>query len=99
MLSGRWASKPSDDGSLFIDADPDVFQHVLRYLQRGVLPVFWSLEQGFNYGLYAALLQEARYFGVQNLEKWIAEKKYLNTITIQQATEIVEALDDGMSTV
>lgn len=37
LLSGRW-SNALPDGSHFIDADPMLFEHILRYLRRGVLP-------------------------------------------------------------
>jgi BTB/POZ domain-containing protein KCTD9 len=37
LFSGRWDNVEAD-GSDFIDADPELFEHILRYLRRGVLP-------------------------------------------------------------
>ncbi|KAK3681061.1 hypothetical protein B0T22DRAFT_485630 [Podospora appendiculata] len=35
LLSSRW-DNALDDGSYFIDADPALFEHILRYLRRGL---------------------------------------------------------------
>src|SRR4051812_26960470 len=59
LLSGRW-DNTLEDGSHFIDADPALFQHILRYLRRGVFPLFFDLEKGHDYSLYLSLLEEAR---------------------------------------
>jgi BTB/POZ domain-containing protein KCTD9 len=61
LLSDRWPESRSDDGSYFVDADPDLFVHILRYLRRGVPPVLYNKCQGFDYGLYRALQEEAEY--------------------------------------
>ena len=51
LLSGRWPiplspSNPSETNplpnSLFVDADPTLFAHLLRYLRRGVFPLSYS---------------------------------------------------------
>jgi BTB/POZ domain-containing protein KCTD9 len=90
LLSGRWPDAQSEDGTFFIDADPGLFEHILRYLRHRALPVFWNGGHGFDYGLYAELLQEARYFGIIKLQEWITEKKYLRAISVQySAKEIV----------
>lgn len=82
MLSGRWLGAPvSVERSTFVDADPDLFQHVLQYLRRGVFPIFWKRNGGFDYALYTSLLQEARYFGVEKLQTSTAEEKYLRRST------------------
>jgi BTB/POZ domain-containing protein KCTD9 len=69
MLSGRWDNTQAD-GSYFIDADPQLFEHILRYPRRGVLPVFYDNLRGHNHALYRALLEEARYFQTGQLENW-----------------------------
>jgi hypothetical protein len=51
LLSGRW-NTAREDGSYFVDADPDLFVHILRYLRRRVLPVFYNLQKGHDYALY-----------------------------------------------
>ncbi|KAL2043480.1 hypothetical protein N7G274_003787 [Stereocaulon virgatum] len=59
LLSGRWEDSQSADGSFFIDADPDLFAHILRYLRRGVLPVVYEKGHGFDHAFYKALQEEA----------------------------------------
>lgn len=45
LLSGRWDHERAD-GSFFIDADPELFEHVLRYLRHSVLPIFYVSAKG-----------------------------------------------------
>ena len=81
IISGRWESCRSNDGSYFIDADPELFAHILRYLRRLVLPIFYSQTDGFNHSLYDALQAEAEYFGVDGLSDWIKDRGYLKAVT------------------
>ena len=81
LLSGRWDNSQAD-GSYFIDADPELFVHILRYLRRGVLPIFYDNTKGHDYALYLALFEEARYFQIPRLEKWLHDKGYLQAIKI-----------------
>ena len=83
-VSGRWESNRSSDGSYFVDADPALFEHILRYLRREQLPIFYNASQsGFDYALYSALQGEATFFGIERLRRWIEEKGYLNAVKIK----------------
>ncbi|KAL9627161.1 MAG: hypothetical protein Q9164_007687, partial [Protoblastenia rupestris] len=90
LLSDRWQHSRSDDGSYFIDADPDLFAHILRYSRCGVLPVVYEKGYGFDPASYQALKEEASYFGVEPLHKWIKKKGYLQAVTIQYSVEEVK---------
>lgn len=79
LLSGRW-DNAEEDGSYFIDADADLFVHILRYLRRGILPFFYDKLKGHDYALYLALLQEAKYFQITRLEDWLGRERYLRAI-------------------
>lgn len=68
------------DGSYFIDADPDLFAHILRFLRQGTFPLFLK-GKSFDYSLYSALLDCARFFQVINLEGWLENEKYRNMVT------------------
>ncbi|KAL0938703.1 uncharacterized protein CTRU02_205313 [Colletotrichum truncatum] len=68
------------DGILHIDNDPDLFGHILRYLRTGSYPFFWDACNGFDYAMYAMVLQQARYYLLPKLEAWIINKKYLNVV-------------------
>jgi len=88
LLSGRW-DNAQEDGSYFIDADANLFEHILRYLRRGVLPIFYDKMKGHDYALYLALLEEAKYFQITRLKDWLEKKQYLLTLkTKYSATEI-----------
>lgn len=90
LLSDRWEDSRSNDGTYFVDADPDLFTHILRYLRRGVLPIVYEKSHGFDYAFYQALQKEALYFGIEPLHKWVKEKGYLQAVTIQYSVEEVK---------
>ena len=96
IISGRWESSRSSDGAYFIDADPDLFAHILRYLRRGMLPIFYSKTDGFDHALYDALQAEAEYFVIDGLCKWIKDKGYLNAVTNWYSVEEVKGEGVGM---
>jgi len=94
----RWLPSNSLDSPLFIDADPDLFEHILRYLRRQeVFPLFWSKDRGFDYDLYNRLEAEAGHFGILALEDWIKEKQYLQAVTVKRSapvTQLIEGLGE-----
>jgi hypothetical protein len=94
LTSGRWESNKQNDCSYFIDADPALFAHILRYLRRGVLPIFYDKVKGHDHALYLALLEEARYFQIQRLQKWLEEKRFLRAMMVSTTTR-----DEGESIV
>ncbi|KAK8196947.1 uncharacterized protein BKA78DRAFT_340689 [Phyllosticta capitalensis] len=83
LLSSRWAHNVQSDGSIFIDADPDLFAHILRFLRREVYPVFFDVDKGHDYALYTALQEEGRYFRIDKLFQWLEEKRYLKVVIVQ----------------
>lgn len=84
-LSSRWDDK-QEDGSFFIDSDPNLFEDILKFCRSGTFPLFFDMAtECFDYSRYAALLGEARYFGIGRLEKWISEQKYLEAVVIKRA--------------
>ena len=89
-LKGNFSDKLSD-GSYFIDADPEIFKHILRYLRTRAFPLFYSRADGFDYGLYAALLAQAKFFGIPRLADWIRNRKY------QEAVRIRTSVNTSMS--
>ena len=86
LLSGRWENT-LEDGSYFINADPVLFEHVLRYLRRGVFPLFFDAAKGHDYYRYLALLEEARYFQIPHLQDWLEKKRYVEAVQVVNAAE------------
>jgi hypothetical protein len=85
-FSGVAAWTPEDDGSYFIDADPDFFEHLLRFMRRpNTFPLFYDNVKGFEYGLYVHLEAEAQYFKIDALHTWIKDKEYLEAVTVKVA--------------
>ena len=71
-----------DNTVFFLDADPNLFSHILHYLRRGTLPLLYTARDGFDYALYRALQAEAEYLGVFALAEWIKAKKYERMVSI-----------------
>ncbi|KAJ8066909.1 hypothetical protein OCU04_004294 [Sclerotinia nivalis] len=91
LLSGRWNNTEAD-GSYFIDADPDLFSHILRYLRRGIPPLFYNHTKGHDHALYHTLLQEVKYFQIHRLEKWLQDKKYLSAVKLKCSVRELDGL-------
>ncbi|EPE33311.1 POZ [Glarea lozoyensis ATCC 20868] len=81
LFSGKWGDK-QEDGSYFVETDAHIFEHILRYLRTRVLPVFYDREKGHDFALYQAVLEEAKYFQIDRLVKWIGERKYLEAVQV-----------------
>ncbi|WYZ35015.1 hypothetical protein EsH8_I_001291 [Colletotrichum jinshuiense] len=71
------------DGILHIDNDGDLFAHILRHLRTGLYPLFWDSRNGFDYHMYAMILQQARHYMLPKLEEWIEKQKYYEAVDIQ----------------
>ena len=96
LVSGRWESARANDGSYFVDADADLFEHILRYLRRDVFPIFYNASQGgFDHALYSALQEEAAFFGIERLRRWIADKEYLKAVKVRYS--VVEIDGPGVA--
>jgi hypothetical protein len=97
QLSDQYPWSPQDDGSYFLDTDPELFEHLLRFMRRpSVFPLFYDKVQGFDYGLYARLQAEAKYFQIDTLSDWIKEKKYQSAIKVETSLPIVRELTQSL---
>ena len=98
FFSETWRNPQSSDGTYFLDADPNLFPHILAYMRRGVLPIFYDPARGFDFARYRELHSKAEYFLVRGLAKWIQQQSYLKTIrdeyTITSITRDSNQLDE-----
>ena len=84
QLSDCFTWTPESDGSYFLDADPELFEHLLRFMRRpDVFPLFYTKSNGFDYGLYSRLEAEAEYFQIDALHQWIKEKRYQQVVKVK----------------
>jgi hypothetical protein len=77
QLSDHPSWTPQPDGSYFIDADPDLFGHLLSFMRRpSVFPVLYTPAAGFDYALYNRLEAEAEHFEMDSLSQWIRDREF-----------------------
>lgn len=93
LASGRWDSNTQSDGSFFIDADPEIFKHILRFLRHGVYPLCYDKAKGHDFAMYAAIQKQADYLVIPKLVKWLSQGQYTSAITTATMAQIVEGVD------
>lgn len=98
LLAPNWQGGQAvqADGSYFVDADGDLFVHILQFLRRGVYPLFYSNSQGHDFAKYHALLGEARYFLVHKLVDWLEDRKYENTVVFHHSFSVHNGIEEKM---
>ncbi|CAO2654971.1 Nn.00g117040.m01.CDS01 [Neocucurbitaria sp. VM-36] len=95
QLSDNYTWTPEADGSYFLDADPDLFVHILRFMRRpSAFPLFYNSATGFDYDLYNRLEVEAEYFQLDALHAWIKEKKYLQAVKVSTGYPVMQDLEE-----
>jgi hypothetical protein len=97
-LLARWDSSADlqDDGSYFIDADPDTFEHILAFMRRpSKFPLYWTHEHGFDYVLYNKVEAEADFFLLHGLRDWISKKRYKDAVKTIMEVKILKEGDVG----
>jgi hypothetical protein len=95
-LLARWDSSTDlqDDGSYFIDADPDVFEHILAFMRRpSKFPLYWTHEHGFDYALYNKVEVEADFFLLHGLRDWVSGAKYKEAVRPELEVKVLSGPD------
>lgn len=78
LLSDR--NQKLTNGSFFIDADPELFSYILRYLRHGIYPVLFSRSNGHDYATYLGIERLATDLRIERLTKWLVDKQYESAI-------------------
>ncbi|KAF3484106.1 uncharacterized protein GIQ15_03430 [Arthroderma uncinatum] len=91
VFSSQTATEIEDDGSVFVDGNGAVFAYVMEYLRRGVFPLAYDHAKGHDYGLYARILEEARYFKCTNLVLWLEGECYNKCVVKRVETEMQDS--------
>lgn len=74
LLSDR--SQQLLNGAYFVDADPELFTHILRYLRHGIYPFSFNPSEGHDHATYLGVKRLAIDLAIERLAKWIADKQY-----------------------
>lgn len=95
LLSGRWNVPKQEDGSIFIDSDPDVFAHILVYLSNGVFPLAYNPDTGHDINLYLGILTQARFYIIPELVCWLENACYRKAISLVVTMEPLKELHES----
>ncbi len=58
------------------------------------MPVFYDEAKGHDYALYAAVLEQAGFFGVEGLREWLAGGKYLQAVRVERSARLLEGVEE-----
>lgn len=73
------------DKKLFLDADPGMFEHVLRYLRHGTMPMFYDRAKGHGFARYRTLAVVSEFLGIAKLTSWLVEGRYVDLLRIRRS--------------
>ena len=90
MFSGRFNTKPSEDGSYFIDRDGTHFRHILNYLRTGQ-PLVPKDEI-----IRVELLAEAEFYQIEGIVNALRARffKYSAILSLEQRQTLVDWLKE-----
>lgn len=58
------------------------------------MPVFYDEAKGHDYALYVAVLEQARFFGVEALRAWLEGQKYLQAVKVERVGRVLGGVED-----
>ncbi|KAL8726740.1 MAG: hypothetical protein Q9166_006535 [cf. Caloplaca sp. 2 TL-2023] len=93
-ISGRWDSDKQSDGSYFVDADPEIFKPILRFLRHGVYPLYYGNSKGHEFGMYTAIQELATYLIIPKLTEWLSKRQYLRALAVETSAKVTEDEDE-----
>jgi hypothetical protein len=80
LFASLFALSPPEDDEYFVDNDPELFTHVLRYLRTKLYPLFYDRASGHDKVMYSALLQQAEFYQIPSLTTWFSERNWLQAV-------------------
>ena len=99
QLSAHRSWNPQPDGAYFVDADPDLFAHLLAFMRRpSVFPVLYTPAAGFDYALYNRLEAEAEHFEIGSLSQWIRDREFERAVKVYTHISMTEEIHGGDET-
>lgn len=95
LLAAMFSIPQATEGEYFVDADPKMFEHILRYLRTRTYPLFYDNVKGHDHCLYALLAREAEFYQIDKLAAWLSARKYLQVVTKRMKHYAHEFIGDG----
>ncbi|OAA67584.1 BTB/POZ fold domain containing protein [Cordyceps fumosorosea ARSEF 2679] len=83
LLATLLSTEATHDGEYFLDADPEMFDQVMRFLRTRRFPLFYDQASGYDTAKYLELLVAAQFYQIPTLEMWLTEKRYLGAMNIK----------------
>lgn len=83
LLATLLSTGATHNGEYFLDADPDMFVEILRFLRTRRFPLFYDHTAGYDAGRYGELLVAAQFYQIPTLETWLEKKRYLGAVVIR----------------
>ncbi|KAL8960475.1 MAG: hypothetical protein Q9183_005459, partial [Haloplaca sp. 2 TL-2023] len=90
LTEDRWSAEKQADGSYFLDQDPELFKHVLRFLRHGIFPLCYDKGKGHDFATYDGIRIMAEFLGVKDLATWLNAKQYLSAVSVKANATVVE---------
>nr|KMM68946.1 hypothetical protein CPAG_05269 [Coccidioides posadasii RMSCC 3488] len=91
MFSGRWCLDKQEDGSIFVNGNPKLFEHLLEFLLRGVFPLAYDKCKGHDYLFYTQILEEVKYFDCPLLVLWLEDGCYEKCVLMNFSSHIKDS--------
>ena len=79
----------STDGDITVQADPELFGHILNYLEEGAYPIILRTNGTHDIAKYVACLKEARYFHLERLADWLERARYAEAVKLSYPPKLV----------
>ena len=86
----NFTATPSSNTFNLVDVNEEVFPHIIAYLRRGTYPLAIDGKGRHDIPTYLALIEEAKYFQLDRLTKWLENGRYADAAKIQCSTWLKE---------
>lgn len=77
LFASLFALSPPGSDEYFVDNDPELFAHVLRYLRTKLYPLFYDRVNGHDKCMYSALIHQAEFYQIPSLLTWLSDRKWM----------------------
>lgn len=83
LLTTLLSTDATHGGEYFLDADPDMFAEILRFLRTRRFPLYHDPATGYDAARYLELQVAAQFYQIPTLEMWLAERRYLGAMQVR----------------